>query len=318
MTFFLAFFFVFGTIIGSFLNVVVLRYGTKTLGGRSHCFSCGKTLRWYELVPVFSFVLQKGRCRKCKAHISWQYPFVELTTGLVFTLIAYKESSFFLSSYLSSPFLPSTFYFLLTLSLWSLLIALSVYDLKHKIIPDALVYSCATLSFFLFLFSYFPPERLEPFSRAGILPARTTGILPDFVVQAGVQSGGHTSYFSDLWSGPLFALPIALIWFFSRGRAMGLGDAKLVVMFPWLVGLSRGLSAVIIGFWLGALVSLSGLFLNTLFPYLPKKILPSLRRKLKGIGMKTELPLGPFLVLGLFLVYIFGWDVTGLGMLLSG
>ncbi len=301
---FLAFFFVFGTIIGSFLNVVVLRYGTKPLGGRSRCLSCGKTLRWYELVPIVSFVLQKGRCRKCKTSISLQYPLVELITGLVFTLVAYKElgsSSFELStfglSFFSSLFILHTSYFILLLILWSLLIALSVYDLKHKIIPDTLVYVSAVLSFLLFLYSYFPPERLESFSRAGIL---------------------HTSYFSDLWSGPLFALPIALIWFFSRGRAMGLGDAKLVLMFPWVVGLSKGLSAVIIGFWMGALVSLVGLFLNTLFPYLPRKILPSLRRKLKGLGFKTELPLGPFLVLGLFLVYIVGWDVTGLSLLLGG
>ncbi len=281
----LFFFFVLGTIIGSFLNVVVLRYGTKTLTGRSQCFSCGKTLRWFELVPVLSYILQKGRCRGCKAHISWQYPIVELTTGLVFTLIAYKESSLFFSS-LSSSFLLSTFYFLLTLSLWSLLIALSVYDLKHKIIPDALVYSACLISLFLLSASIF------------------------FELRA-------SSFFLDFLSGFLFSAPIALIWFFSRGRAMGLGDAKLVLMFPWLLGLSKGLSAVIIGFWIGAVVSLMGLLLKALSPLLPKAFLPGLRTRVLNLGMKTELPLGPFLVLGLFLVYIFGWDVIGLSLLLQ-
>ncbi len=294
MTFFAVFFFVLGTIIGSFLNVVVLRYGTQTLGGRSRCLSCGKTLRWYELVPIFSFVFQKGRCRKCKTLISWQYPLVELITGIVFALVAYKElgssslelSAFGLSSISSFVFILHTSYFILLLTLWSLLIALSVYDLKHKIIPDALVYSACFASLLILLFSYGETYNLQ-----------------------------LTTY--NFFSGFFFALPIALIWFFSRGRAMGLGDAKLVLMFPWVVGLSKGLSAVIIGFWIGAVVSLIGLFLNTLFPYLPRKMFPSLRRKLKGLGFKTELPLGPFLVLGLFLVYMFGWDVTGLGMLLG-
>ncbi|MDO8619990.1 MAG: prepilin peptidase [bacterium] len=292
MSFILFFFFVFGTIIGSFLNVVVLRYGTKTLSGRSLCFSCGKTLRWFELIPLFSFLAQEGRCRGCKARISWQYPLVELLTGLVFLSIAWKQlgssglelSASGLSSYSLFILHPSSF--ILHLLLWSLLIALSVYDLKHKIIPNALVYSASLFSFFLLLIS----SNFE---------LRTSG------------------FFLDLWSGFFFSAPFALIWFFSKGRAMGLGDAKLVVMFPWILGLSRGLSALIIGFWIGAGVSLTALLLKRLLPAVPTRFFPALRAKLAHLGMKTELPLGPFLVLGLFLVYVFGWDVAGLGLLLQ-
>lgn len=274
---FLLLFFVFGTIIGSFLNVVVLRYGTKKSSSRSFCFSCGKKLHWFELIPLVSFCLQGRRCRGCRALISWQYALVEITTGLAFTLIFWKHSSSL------SLFSYSYVLLVIQLTLWSELIALSVYDIRHKIIPDGLVYSAALISLLLFCISYFL---------------------------------FHISYLRDLLAGPLFAAPFAALWFFSRGRAIGLGDAKLVILFPWLLGFPRGLSALIVGFWIGAAVSLFALLLKAVSTALPAACCPTLRAKLRHLGLKTELPLGPFLVLGLFLVYLFGWDVTGLSQLL--
>ncbi len=272
-------FFILGTIIGSFLNVVVLRYGTKTLSGRSLCFSCGKALRWFELVPLVSFFIQKGRCRGCKSGISWQYPLVELTTGLIFAAIFWKHLSL-LSLFSYSVILS----LVIQLLLWSLLIALSVYDIRHKIIPDTLVYSACLIALFLFLISYFLSSIASP---------------------------------RDLIAGPLLSAPFAALWFFSKGRAMGLGDAKLILLFPWFLGLAKGLSALIIGFWLGAAVSLGALFLKSAVNYLPRRCCPTFRGKLKHLGMKTEFPLGPFLVLGLLLVYLFSFDVTGLSLLLQ-
>ena len=89
--------FVFGTIIGSFLNVVILRYGTgKSFAkGSSQCFSCGKKLSWYELVPILSFLFQKGKCKGCGSKISWQYPLIETITGVLFLLIFNLQFSIF-------------------------------------------------------------------------------------------------------------------------------------------------------------------------------------------------------------------------------
>ena len=77
MNFFL---FIFGAAVGSFLGVISDRYredlpiwDRKIIGGRSSCEMCGVKLRWFELIPVLSFILQKGRCRSCKRRIGWRY-----------------------------------------------------------------------------------------------------------------------------------------------------------------------------------------------------------------------------------------------------
>ncbi|MFC1594820.1 prepilin peptidase [Patescibacteria group bacterium] len=135
--------FLFGLQIGSFLNVVVLRYGTgdSIIKTRSRCFNCSHVLGWKELVPVLSFVLQKGKCRFCKSRISWQYPIVEILTGLVFVLLWLKFSA------AGGSALGGLYW----LVFFSLLITISVYDIKHKIIPDGLVYALILLTL---IFSY--------------------------------------------------------------------------------------------------------------------------------------------------------------------
>ncbi|MEN9342331.1 MAG: hypothetical protein RIQ54_587, partial [Candidatus Parcubacteria bacterium] len=81
----LIFLFCFGAIFGSFLNVVAMRYqvdrfvfSPRVIGGRSHCTSCQRILSWYELVPVFSFLLLRGACRTCRAPVSFQHILAEL------------------------------------------------------------------------------------------------------------------------------------------------------------------------------------------------------------------------------------------------
>ena len=86
------FLFVLGLIWGSFLNVVIFRWtsGQPLVNSRSHCLSCGKTLRWFELVPLISFFLQGGRCRTCKAEFSWQYPIVEFLSAIA-VLVSFQS-----------------------------------------------------------------------------------------------------------------------------------------------------------------------------------------------------------------------------------
>jgi prepilin signal peptidase PulO-like enzyme (type II secretory pathway) len=115
-----------GLIIGSFLNVVILRINTgRGLGGRSKCFSCNKTLAWSELVPVVSYVIQGGKCRNCRTPISKQYVLVEGATALLFAGVAAHMNV------LAQP---------VTALLWLVLVSLgmiiAVYDIRHYVIPD--------------------------------------------------------------------------------------------------------------------------------------------------------------------------------------
>lgn len=80
---------VLGLVVGSFLNVLIFRIDNlkSVLKGRSYCPHCKKTLLWKDLVPLFSFLILGGKCRYCRKNISWQYPIIEATTGIVFALL---------------------------------------------------------------------------------------------------------------------------------------------------------------------------------------------------------------------------------------
>jgi prepilin signal peptidase PulO-like enzyme (type II secretory pathway) len=256
--FFYIFFFIFGTIVGSFLNVVVLRYntGVSVARGRSFCFSCSKKLSWSELVPVLSFLFQKGRCRGCKSKISWQYPVVELLTGLLFAGVFWKYG---LSELLSN--IPIV---VISLILMALFVAITVYDIKHRIIPDGLIVSFGVLS-----------------------------LINIFLTI-------HNDFLWPLLAGPILALPLFLIWLFSKGRLMGLGDPKLVLCIGWFLGLRFGLTAVILAFWTGAVYGLALMALSYF--------------KWHGLNIsrKSELPFAPFLILGFLLIFFFNLSLLPL------
>lgn len=124
---------IFGLIVGSFLNVLVIRRGVRSVGGRSGCMACGAQLPWYDMIPVVSWIALGGKCRRCHAHISAQYPLVEGMTALLFGAIG------------GIPFF-DLFYKALFCVIMALLIAIAAYDLRHTIIPDAWVYAFDALA----------------------------------------------------------------------------------------------------------------------------------------------------------------------------
>src|SRR3990167_9673658 len=82
------FLFVLGLAVGSFLNVLIDRLPREeSIKGRSHCDDCKKTLSWNDLIPILSYVGLRGKCRYCKTNLSWQYPFIELLTTVIFVYI---------------------------------------------------------------------------------------------------------------------------------------------------------------------------------------------------------------------------------------
>ena len=115
--------FLYGLLIGSFLNVLIYRIPKKEnfIVARSHCMSCNYQLKWYDLVPLFSWIFLRGRCRKCREKISVQYPIVEALNGCLYLLVFYR---FGLS--IDS---------LLYCFLFSALMALSVIDFRTYEIP---------------------------------------------------------------------------------------------------------------------------------------------------------------------------------------
>lgn len=252
------FIFIFGTIIGSFLNVVIFRHGTGMgLGGRSRCMTSGKVLRWYELVPIVSFLLQGGRSLHTGAKLSWQYPLVEFLTGLLF-LVSFQKSFVFLEAGDMLAFNLS-FVFLALVSVFIILI--SVYDAKHMIIPNEFAYPFLLLAFVSLFVS------LEP-------------------VALGLPS------WSAFVAGPLVALPFLFLWFISKGKWMGFADVKLALAIGWFLGLSGGLWALLISFWVGALFGIGFLVYQRLH-----------KRN------NHHIPFGPFLLTGLILVFLYNINI---------
>lgn len=247
--------FIFGTFIGSFLNVLILRHNTgKTLLGRSGCMSCRKSLGWAELVPVLSYVLQRGRCKGCRSHVSLQYPIVELLTGVMFALA-------FLTSDSTAEILFSTI-------LFSVLIVIVVYDMRHKIIPDRYVWTFVLLGV------------LTLFVDLGTLTLSTPSL-------------------TEVLAGPIVALPLFLLWVVSGGRWIGLGDSKVALAIGFFLGIGGGLVALMLSFWIGAAYGISIMIAQKLHTY------HRLNKGKEALTMKSEVPFAPFLILGFLLIYMF-------------
>lgn len=178
----LIYLFLLGIVIGSFLNVCIYRIprGGSVNFPPSHCPICKEKIKWYDNVPILSYLFLRGKCRVCKSKISIQYPLIEFFTGLLYMLV-----------YLKFGWSILTLKFLIFVSL---LIVLSIIDLKSYYLPDSLTFSLISLGI---IFSWFSGVGLE---------------------QSYIGAG-------------TYAFPFVIIYGFGeyifKKEAMGFGDIKL-------------------------------------------------------------------------------------------
>ncbi len=194
-----------------------LNTGESVTFSRSKCFSCGRQLKWPELIPVLSFLFLRGRCANCGSKISRQYPALELASGALFLLLWSELSSNQFGQSLALTTVAILFF-------WLLLI-ISVYDIRHKIIPSQLVY-----------------------------PAVVAAAL--FLVL------GIKNFMPHIFSGLGFFAFFAILWAASKGKWMGFGDAKMAFALGLFLGWPETLAAFFFSFWLGAFFGLILAFYN--------------------------------------------------------
>jgi leader peptidase (prepilin peptidase)/N-methyltransferase len=215
--------FIFGLIIGSFLNCVIYRIGKKQsfLRGHSYCPSCKHRLEWYDLVPFLSYISLNGKCRYCKKPISIQYPLVELAVALLFVYI-YEYFKVNLLLGFQFNFYEALFY----CSIAAIFVLIFVYDFKHYLIPDSFTIFGIVLSVAWLGFEYYK----------GIY--NLTDIL--FYLYSAIGS----------------MLFFFCLWFFTQGKGMGFGDVKLAFFLGLLLGFPNVIVGVFLSFILGAIIGL--------------------------------------------------------------
>lgn len=265
----------------------------KIISGRSHCVNCGKTLAWYELIPILSFIVQKGRCRSCGKRLFWQYPLVEILSGIIFVAVPWHFNNF---QFLISNFQSISNFQLLIAAIWVLIfllfLLLSIIDFRHYIIPDSINLSLAILGIVLIIFNF-------QFLISNQFSISNFQLSNSFL--------GHYSSLFNFWSlsiinnqwsvvvshlaATLFGMLFFwLIIFLSKGKAMGWGDFKLVGALGLIFGWPDVIMVLISSFLVG------GIFCAVLLIKGRKK-------------MKDAVPFGPFLVIGSGLTFFFGYQI---------
>jgi len=223
--------FLFGLIIGSFLNVCIVRIpaGKSIVLPSSACTKCGAAIRPYDNIPILSYLLLAGKCRKCETKISRMYPAVELLTGLLF-----------LASY-------ETFGLTLEALKWAIfsafIIVLVFTDLRERVLPDVINYTGLALGLALSLFT-------KPSDGAALWLAKR---MFDFPPPTPIVSFADALFGAAIGSGLLWLVSEA--YFRLRGReGMGLGDVKMMLMAGAFLGARRTLLSIFAGSVLGSVL----------------------------------------------------------------
>lgn len=228
MIFYLVIIFLVGISIGSFLNVVIHRLSARgsLIHPPSHCPYCEQRLRFPELLPLAGYLIYRKRCRYCQATISFRYFFVELLTGLIF-------ASLFMRFGTDADLVKFAL-------LFSLLLAISLIDLEHRIVPNPLV-AFGLLAGIVF---YLP----HLINLVYHTPSAFMVSLPP--AQA-------------LWGALLGGGSLLIVFLVSRG-GMGAGDIKLMIMIGFYFGLLGTVAVLFFGFMIGALVGIAFMVLRKL------------------------------------------------------
>jgi len=258
------FIFIFGLIIGSFLNCAIWRMHKEEsfLFGKSYCPSCRHDLSFWDLFPLFSYLFLKGKCRYCGQKISIQYPLVELGTAILFSLVYFYFGP--VNALFSFNFFQVIFWWITM----SFLVVIFVFDLKYYIIPDETICPAIILSIIWILYSFC-------FGATGKMDLACT-----------------------IFSALGVSLFFFLIWFFSKGMAMGFGDVKLAILIGLLLGYPKIIPGLFLGFLFGAIIG---------------SVLILLKKK----GFKSEIPFGPFLLVGLLVSLFWGESIINWYLSLS-
>ncbi len=228
-------FFLAGLIIGSFMGAVNyrLKVAEDIVWKRSHCPKCKKTIRWYDNIPLLSFIILWGECRECKGKISWKYPAIELATGLLYAAVAWK---FFgglnfgagAGRILSQAELVDMAFWIFTVSY---LVLIFFHDLSFMLIPDAVVYPAIGVTLIYQFWKY-----LESPLGIATVKAPITGAL---------FAGFAAAFFF-----------FALLWI-SGGKWIGGGDVKLGFLAGAIVGWPGILIVLFFSYTIGAVVSVA-------------------------------------------------------------
>jgi len=229
----LALAFVLGLVIGSFLNVVILRL---PLGGsisipRSRCPNCKKLIYWYDNVPILSYLFLRGRCRACQQRISPRYPFIEALSGVIAVLLYLK--------------LGLTIEWLVLFAFSAALIVLAFVDLDHRILPDRITLNGIWIGILVSVYLAQPnPLVSRLFRSAGIEGANPRVIALVGSLLGAVVGGGL------LWG-------VAEAYLRLRGiEGMGFGDVKMMAMVGAFLGAPLALLTIMIGSLLGSIIGL--------------------------------------------------------------
>jgi leader peptidase (prepilin peptidase)/N-methyltransferase len=299
----IAVFFLFGLLIGSFLNVCITRIpaGVSIVSPASHCPECGSPIKPYDNVPVLSWLLLRGKCRNCHAPISPMYPSIEFVTALLFV-----------ACYLS--FGPSVAT-LKWLFFSSILVVLIVTDYRERILPDAVNWFGVALGI-VFAVRVPPADGIARMilsqHLASVVPQWGTAIL-DAVLGA-LLCGGL------LWSA-------AILYKLVRGRdGMGFGDVKMMFMVGTFLGVRGAFLTILLGTLLGTVIGLGVVLVlfasgwkNALAQRASKMGLGRVNGLRWAIASRYQLPLGTFLGIAAFIIMFFGpwtssrWSLLPLG-----